>query len=185
MSNSNTVIKKEVIQEHATLIHRVVRHCLEPDSVTDLEQILQLAEKNGWEKLTATIRSIMAGNRNTSLLHDLDDEENIIIEAILNGIKDKSTIPPIPVDLQSTHAAAGIASLIHASNQGETESLKIINDLTQQMLNTGDDYSIMAGGIRLMMEGKRDLGKLTESISEQHQNLISDILSELVKLEMK
>ena len=85
MTDSNDINKKQILQDHSQLIHRVVKHCVEPGSVSDLEQLLELAEVNDWGKLVETIRSIMSGNRNRSLLQDLDEEEGIIIESILNG----------------------------------------------------------------------------------------------------
>ena len=117
MTDSNDINKEEIIRDHSTLIHRVVMHCNQPGSVADLEQILQLAEENDWQKLVATIRNIMLGNRDCSLLQDLDEEEKIIIEAILNGIENPGTLPTVSADHNSAMAAAWYRqsdSCIHA-----------------------------------------------------------------------
>ena len=183
MTDSNDFNKEEILRDHSTLIHRVVMHCNEPGSVADLEQILQLAEDNDWQKLVATFRNIMSGNRERALLHDLDEEESIIIESILNGLEDSVTLPTVSVDLNSAMAAPGIASLIHASMQGNSESLNIISNLTKQMQDSGGDYSNIAGGIKTMIDGERDLAKLTADISEREQKLLAEILTELTAIE--
>jgi len=183
MADSIGINKEEVLRDHSTLIHRVVMQCNEPGSVTDLEQILQLAEENDWHKLVATIRNIMSGNRERALLHELDEEESIIIESILNGLEDPGTLPTVAADLNSALAAPGIASLILASMQGNAETLSIISNLTQQMQDSGGDYSNIAKGIKTMIDGERDLAKLTADISEQEQKLLADILTELTAIE--
>ena len=183
MTNSNDINRETVLQEHTQLIHSVVFHCAKPDSVPNLLQMLQLAEDNDWGKLVIAIRSIMSGNRDRSLLQDLDEEESIIIESILNGIADPGTMPTVSVDLNSDTAAPGIASLIHASMQGGTDSLNIINGLTRQMSDTGGDYAIIARSIQTMVEGERDLGKLTADMSEPGQKLILGVFTELSMLE--
>ena len=183
MTDSNGINREEILQDHTTLIHRVVMHCNEPGSVPDLAQILQLAEKNDWEKLVETIRSIMSGNRDHSLLQDLDEEECIIIESILNGIEDPASLPSVPADFHSGLAAPGIASLIHASIEGSAQSLNITANMAKQMLEAGGDFAIMAGRIRPLIEGERDLGKLTADMSGQGQKLMAEILAELTMLE--
>jgi len=127
----------------------------------------------------------MSGNRNHSLLQELDEEESIIIESILNGIEDPGSLPPVPIDLSSDMAAPGIASLIHASKHGSKESQNIITSLTKQMLDTGGDAAIISGSIRTMIEGEHDFNKLIAGMSEQGQKLITGILTELTKLEDK
>jgi len=183
MTDSNNINKEQILKDHIQLIHRVVMHCCEPNSVADLEHFLRQAEENDWRKLVEVIRRIISGNHNRSLLHDLDEEESIIIESILNGIEDPHTLPPVPVDLNSDMAAPGIASLIHATMQGSAESQNIITNLTKQMLDNGGDVAIIAGSIRAMIEGERDLNEFTAVMSDQGQKLISGILTELTILE--
>ena len=125
----------------------------------------------------------MSGNRGRALLHDLDEEENIIIESILNGLEDPGTLPTVSADLNSAMAAPGIASLIHASMQGNSESLDITTSLIKQMQDAGGEYAIIAGGIKTMIDGERDLAKLTAGISEQEQKLLAEILTELTAVE--
>ena len=125
----------------------------------------------------------MLSNCERALLQGLDEEEKIIIEAILNGLEDPGTLSTVSADLNSAMAAPGIASLIHASMQGNSESINIISNLTKQMLDAGSEYAFIARCIKRMIEGERDLAKLTTDISEQEQKLITEILTELKTLE--
>jgi len=176
-------LKEQILQSHAGLIHRVVMHCNNPGSVPDLEQVLQQAEENDWTQLVATIRSIISGSREESLLAGLDNEDGIIIESILKGLQDASTLPALETSIDSTMAAPGIAGLVHAARNGNTQALQIIANMAKQMLAAGGDMGILAGRIRPLVEGERDADKLTEHMSEKGQKLMVDILEELLKLE--
>ena len=178
-----TETNEQILQSHAGLIHRVVMHCNSLGSAPDLEQILQQAEANEWGRLVSVIRDIMSGNRDESLLLGLDDEDRVIIEAILRGIQDPGTLPDLEADFDSGMAAPGIASLVHASREGNAQALQIIAGMAKQMLQAGGDMGILAGRIRPLVEGERDTGKLTEDMSEKGQKLMVDILEELLKLE--
>ncbi len=176
-------LKEQILQSHAGLIHRVVMHCNNPGSVPDLEQVLQQAEENDWTQLVATIRSIISGSREESLLAGLDNEDGIIVESILKGLQDASTLPALETNVDSSMAAPGIAGLVHAARKGNTQALQIIANMAKQMLEAGGDMGIMSGRIRPLIEGERDPDKLTEKMSDKGQKLMLDIIEELIKLE--
>ena len=175
--------QEQVLQSHAGLIHRVVMHCNNPGSVPDMEQVLQMAADNDWTTLVTTIRDIMSGNRDESMLALLDEEDRIIVESILRGLQDPSTLPDLQADIDGTIAAPGIAGLIHASRSGNIQALQIISGMAKQMLNAGGDMSILAGRIRPLVEGERDADKLTEKMGDKGQKLMLEIIEELLKLE--
>ncbi len=175
---------EEVLQAHASLIHRVVIHCNEPASVPDLAAILQQAEDNDWKQLVTTIRSIMNGNRDNAILQELDKEQTIIISSILHGLEDPSTLPALQADFQSSNlTTTGIANLVYASREGSAHSLSILANLAKQMLEIGGDFEIMASHIRPMIEGERDLAKLTENMTGKGQKMMVEILAALATLE--
>ena len=176
-------LKEQIRQSHAGLIHRVVMHCNNPGSVPDLEQVLQQAEQNDWKQLVATIRNIMTGNRDESLLQGLDKEDSIIIDAILKGLQDPTTRPALETDIDSTMAAPGIAGLVHAARNGNVQALQIISTMAKQMLAAGGDMGILSGRIRPLIEGERDTDKLTEKLSGKGEKLMLEIVEELLKLE--
>jgi hypothetical protein len=176
-------LKEQILQSHAGLIHRVVLHCNNPGSIPDLEQVLRQAEENDWTRLVAVIRDIMGGQRDESVLFGLDDEDRTIAEAILLGLQDPGTLPDLEADFDSSMAAPGIASLIHASRRGNAHALQLVANMARQMLAAGGDMSILAGRIRPLVEGERDADKLSENMSGKGQQLMVKILEELLKLE--
>jgi hypothetical protein len=175
--------KEQVLQSHAGLIHRVVMHCNNPGSVPDLEQVLQQAEQNDWKQLVDAIRSILAGNREESILAGLDKEDGLIVDSILKGLQDPNTLPQLETDIDSSMAAPGIAGLVHAARNGNTQALQIIANMAKQMLAAGGDMGILSGRIRPLIEGERDADKLTENMTDKGQKLMLDIIEELIKLE--
>jgi len=181
MSQPDT--KEQILQSHSGLIHRVVMHCNNPGSVPDMEQVLSQAEQNDWLQLVVAIRSIMAGNRDETLLLGLDDEDRVIVEAILRGLQDPATLPELSADFESSLAAPGIAGLVHAARGGNLQALQIVGNLAKQMLVAGGDMGILAGRIRPLVDGERDPDRLTEKMGEKGRKLMLDIIEELLKLE--
>ena len=175
--------KEQILSSHTGLIHRVVMHCNNPGSVPDMEQVLQMAAENDWTTLVTVIRDIMSGNRDESILLVLDEEDRVIAESILQGLQDPNTLPPLETDINSDMAAPGIAGLIHASRNGNTQALQIIGNMAKQMLAAGGDMGILAGRIRPLVDGERDADKLTENMTDKGQKLMLNILEELLKLE--
>lgn len=176
-------LNEQILISHSGLIHRVVMHCNSPGSVPDLEQVLQQAEANDWKQLVTAIRDIMSGRRDESVLLGLDDEDRVIVDAILKGLQDPATLPPLQTNIDSDMAAPGIAGLIHASRNGNLQALQIIGNIAQQMLSAGGDMGILAGRLRPLVEGERDADKLTEKMSDKGQKLMMEIIEELLKLE--
>ncbi len=158
-------------------------HCNNPGSVPDLEQVLKQAEDNDWTQLVAAIRVVMSGKRDESILLGLDNEDRTIVESILLGLQDPSTMPDLHADFDSSMAAPGIASLIHASRRGNVQALQLVGDMAKQMLAAGGDMGILSGRLRPLIEGERDKDKLTEKLSDKGQKLMLDIIEELIKLE--
>jgi hypothetical protein len=176
-------LKEQILQSHAGLIHRVVMHCNNPGSIPDLEAVLRQAEQNDWTRLVTAIRDIMNGRRDQSVLLGLDEEDRTIVESILLGLQDPGTLPDMEADFDSSLAAPGIASLIHASRQGNAHALQLVAGMAKQMLAAGGDMSILAGRIRPLVEGERDADKLSANMSGKGQDLMVRILDELLKLE--
>lgn len=176
-------LKQQILITHSGLIHRVVMECGNPGSVPDLEQILQQAWDNDWTQLVVAIRDVLAGRHDESVLLGLDDEDRIIVDSILRGLQDPSTLPALQADIDSNMAAPGIAGLIHATRNGNLQALQLLGNIAEQMLAAGGDMGILAGRLRPMVDGERDTGKLTEKMSEKGQKLMLDVIEELLKME--
>jgi len=181
--SSTPDLRDQILQAHAGLIHRVVMYCNQPGTVTDLEQILQQAESNDWRDLVAAIRNIISGKRDETILNSLDDEDRVIVEAILHGLQDPATLPDLQADFDANMAAPGIAGLVHAARNGNLQALQIVGGMAKQMLDAGGDMGILSGRLRPLIEGERDTGKLTEKMSDKGQRLMLDIIEELIRLE--
>ncbi|HLY65418.1 MAG TPA: tetratricopeptide repeat protein [Chloroflexota bacterium] len=81
------------IRRHAPLISMTLAAIQSSEARDTLEQGLPTLEQKGWTSLAAAIRSILSGERDAdSLCEELDLEASMIVEAILAGIDDPSTL---------------------------------------------------------------------------------------------
>ena len=65
----------------------------DPAHRAQLEHALPGMEQHGWTKLVAALRRILAGERDADALCEaLDLEDSMIIETILTGLSDPSTL---------------------------------------------------------------------------------------------
>ncbi len=174
---------EQILQAHAGLVHQVVMASQNRDRVPDLEQALELSEKNGWTHLVVAIRRILAGRRDTGLLQDLDEEDRIIVEAILRGLQDPSTLPDPNAAPDPGLAAPGIAAMVHAVRRGNLESLQLLGDMAQQMLKMGGDMARLSGIMNPLARGEWEPERLARGMSPQGEQLVLAILEELQRLE--
>ena len=174
--------KKQIVQFHAALIHNVVMACLHRDLLPQLEPILQTSAQNGWESLVAVIRQVLKGKRDVSVLMGLDEEDSAIIEAILFGIQDPSTLPDPKAKPDPTLAAPGLAGIINAAGRGDVAALHMLANMSEQMVRAGGDMAKLGGVMKKLVDGERDADKLAKGMSVQGQELVYAILTELGKL---
>ncbi|HHZ87803.1 MAG TPA: hypothetical protein EYN73_07315 [Chromatiaceae bacterium] len=173
---------QQILQTHAVLIVQVVHTCGNPEHKQALLLAVKAAESNGWVVLAQTIRKILDGNRDDALLNGLDEEDHVIIKAILRGLQDPSTLPDPTAKADASSAAPGLASIIHAAGTGDTGALEQIATMAEGMSRAGGDMAMIAGCIRPMVNGERDANKLCEKLSLSSEGLVLAILSELGKL---
>ena len=174
--------QQQIIQAHAALIHRVVMACGNRALLPELEPILEMSEKNGWATLVAVIRQVINGKRDTSVLLGLDEEDSVIVEAILRGIQDPSTLPDPNAKPDGGLAAPGLASMINAAGRGNPEALHLLASMAEQMVRAGGDMAKLGGMMRQLVNGERDADKLAKGMSAQGKQLVYSILTELGKL---
>jgi hypothetical protein len=174
---------QQIIDAHTGLIHRVVIACQNPQLVPDLGPILKQAEDNGWTSLVATVRRILSGKRDDSLLRGLDEEDGIIVAAILRGLQNPQTLPDLQKGFDAGMAAPGIAAMIHGSRQGNLETLQLLSGMAQQMMQAGGDMARLAAILRPMIQGEREPEKLGQGMSDKGQKLVQSIVDELAKLD--
>ena len=174
--------KQQIVQFHAALIHNVVMACLNRELLPQLEPILQTSAQNGWDNLVAVIRQVINGKRDVSVLVGLDDEDGAIVEAILCGIQDPSSLPDPDAKPDPTLAAPGLASIINAAGRGDAAALHMLANMSEQMVRAGGDMAKLGGMMRKLVGGERDADKLAKGMSVQGQELVYSILTELGKL---
>jgi len=179
-----TLLAKEqqIIQSHVKLIVGVVQACQNRDQLPQLEPILVNAHDNGWADLVRVIRLILDGQREPILLSGLDEEDSVIIEAILRGIQNPETLPDPNAASDPTMAAPGLAFMIHAADSGDTNALQLIANMAEQMTHTQGDMRRLGKAVSRMAQGERDIDKLRKGMDNRGEKLVLDILEELNKL---
>jgi hypothetical protein len=175
--------EQQIIEAHTGLIHRVVIACRNRDMVPDLKDVLAQAEQNGWVALVAVVRKILAGSRNESMLNTLDEEDRVIVTSILRGLQNPDTLPDLDKQIDGNMAAPGIAAMIHGARSGNLETLHLLGSMAEQMLRAGGDMARLAGIFRPLVQGERDVDKLTSGMGPQGEKLVLAILNELARLD--
>jgi len=172
---------QQIRQVHAALIHRVVAACHQRDLIASLEPLIKVSEQNGWVALMGAVRQILKGKRDTSLMNGLDEEDKIIVEAILNGIRNPASLPDPQAKADSGAAAPGLAAMIRASASGDAQALQLLANMAEQMSGAGGDMAKLAAIMRRLVNGERDAEQLTQGMGAQGQELVLSILAELTK----
>ncbi|MCW8922889.1 MAG: hypothetical protein OQK69_04565 [Gammaproteobacteria bacterium] len=176
--------QEQILQTHAGLILAVVQTLHSPELKPQLELVLKQSEENGWLGLVAAIRKILAGNRENSLLNGLDEEDQVIIDAILKGIQDPSTLPKPEQQPDATTAAPMLAQLIHDAGRGDHDAVIMLGGMAEQMSNAGGDLANLSALIKTMVDGERSVDKLCTRMGPQGESLITAIITELSKLDI-
>lgn len=170
--------KEQILRMHADLIRGVVFACHNPALQPELEAVLRASEANGWTALAGAIRQILKGRRDVSLLLPLDADDQVIIEAILLGLRDPATLPPeIPPD--PALAVPGLSALVDAALKGDIESLSAIASMAQQMTHAGGELARMGAALSRLLQGERDPDRLTEGMERPARNLLLALIEDL------
>jgi hypothetical protein len=176
--------KRQILAVHAAFINQIVATGPQADRRQEFEQLLRLAEENGWDDLVAAIRQIiLKGRRDIEVLNSLDEEDRVIAEAILLGLQDPSTLPDPNAKPDPAMAAPGLASMIHAAGSGNAQALQIIASMAEQMSRVGGSMGRLASVIRPLINGERDPERLCNKMDSNSETMVLGILDELKKLE--
>lgn len=173
---------EQILRAHAPFIHGVVQACLNPALRQQLMPMLEAAEAQGWGRLVAAIRAILAGRRERSVLLGLDDEDRVIAEAILAGIDDPANLPPLQAQGDPATAAPGLAAMISAAARGDVRALSALANMAEQMVRVGGDMGRLGGIMRRLVDGERDADLLCRGMGPLGRGLVLDILDELGRL---
>ena len=174
---------QQIITMHAAFINQVVQTSQNPAQQQDYETLLKSAEDNGWGDLVRAIRQIVAGQRDLAAIRGLDEEDQVIAEAIMRGLQNPATLPDPNAKPDPALAAPGLAGMIRAAASGNVEALTLISNMAEQMSNVGGPMARLAAVIRPLINGERDPDKLCKGMNSQTERIVLDILEELGKSE--
>jgi hypothetical protein len=176
---------EQILKTHASLINMVVQTNHNPQLRPQLNQVLKASAENGWQNLVLRIYKILEGDRSENVLKGLDEEDEVIIKAILNGLQDPATLPdPTQQNANPTMAAPGIAHMLNLASSGNTQALTILSHMAEQMSQAGGDMARLAAIIKKMIDGERDPEILSKGMGAQGESLVNMILEELGKLQL-
>ena len=175
--------QQQIITMHAAFINQVVTFSQSEQHQKEYQTLLRTAEENGWSSLVDAIRQITAGQRDMSAIKGLDEEDQVIAEAIMRGIQNPATLPDPNAKPEAKLAAPGLAGMIHAAAHGNVEALTLISNMAEQMSKVGGPMGHLAAVIRPLINGERDPDKLRRGMDTQTEQLMLNILEELGKLE--
>ncbi len=176
--------QKQILQVHASLINLVVQTLQNQQLRPQLNTVLKSSAENGWQTLVLRIYKIMEGNRSDTLLLDLDEEDEVIIRAILRGAQDPSTLPDPNSNTSPSMAAPGIAHMLNQASTGNTQALTLLSHMAEQMSQAGGDMALLAAIMKKMIDGERDPKILSKGMGEQGETLVNSILEELGKIQL-
>jgi hypothetical protein len=75
------------LEPHLPLVAAVIAATAQPQLRSQLDSVLEQMRHNGWDNLVGAVRRILEGERNAdALAAGLDDEDSLIIHAILTGL---------------------------------------------------------------------------------------------------
>ncbi len=172
---------EQILKMHAQFVHAVVSAIHDRSLIPQLLDMLREAESRGWAVMVSVVREIIDGKRERTVLLGLDDEDKVIVEAILAGIDNPATLPPIDAGGDPATAAPGLGTMIGLASRGNMEAFTTLANMAEQMMKAGGDMARLGGIMRRLINGERDEATLTRGMGEAGRKLVRDILAELGK----
>ena len=174
--------RDQIRQMHTPFIHAMVKACQNPQERLAFEPQIKVLQEQGWDQLALVAQQLLNGERSETLLKGLDEEDIIIITAVLEGIQNPNTLPDVNAQPKAADAAPGLASIVHAAGTGDAGALNALSVMAEQMSQTGGAMAEIAGAMRSLVNGERDFDKLSKKMRGESKDLLIAILNELGKL---
>ena len=173
---------EQVLRVHAAFIHTVVNALRDRSQLPDLMRQLDAAERAGWTRLVGALRQVIDGRRDSSIKLGLDEEDGILLDAILRGLINPATLPPLDSQPDGSSAAPGLAALIDASARGDVQAMSVLANMAEQMMKAGGDMALLGGRMRRLVDGERDADQLVAGMGPLGRELVISLLDELARL---
>jgi hypothetical protein len=171
--------QQQILAFHGDFIRQLVEASQTHGREADVQTLLLSARQNGWEALAEALKKIVSGQQDRQVFNGLDEEDQVIAEAVLRGIQDPSTLPESQVQGDPTLAAPGIASMVQAAASGNVQALQLVANMAEQMSKAGGDMARLAAIIRPLINGERNADRLCQGMSTAGEQLVLNILTEL------
>jgi len=178
----HSINAQQIRQSHAILIHQIVKACQNQQDAQRLVPMLKMASDQGWNDLVKTIKLILDGRRDGAILNGLDEEDGVIIGAVLQGLQNPASLPDLEQQADPAMAAPGIAHMIHAASRGDTQALQALGFMADQMTATSGDMHLLGGQMKRLLDGERNADLLCNGMSTSGEKLMLNLLDELNKL---
>lgn len=173
---------EQILSVHAPFLHAVVNALADRSRLPDLMKQLDAAEEAGWARLVGALRHVVNGRRDPSIKLGLDEEDGILLDAILRGLDNPATLPPLTAQPDGSTAAPGLAALIDASARGDAQAMSVLANMAEQMMKAGGDMALLGGRMRRLVNGERDPDPLIAGMGPLGRELMISLLDELAKL---
>lgn len=175
----------QVLAAHAPLIVAVVQGRGDPAAARHADDLLAALTGAGHGALANALGQVLRGSRpEADQRGALNPDETLILEAVLRGVDDPSTLPDPAETGDPTAAAPGLARMIHASARGDAQALHALSGMAEQMVRVGGDMGRLGGLMRRLVDGERDADVLAARLGPLGTSLIHAILDELAKLDV-
>jgi hypothetical protein len=176
---------RQVLAMHAPFIHAVVNALRDRSQLPQLLETLKAAEQQGWPRLVAALRQVIDGKRDDGVKLGLDEEDRIIVDAVLRGLDNPATLPALDRKPDGAAAAPGLAALIAAARRGDAQALVALANMAEQMLRAGGDMARLGGIMRRLVNGEQDAKALSKGMGPLGRQLVLGILDELGKTRLQ
>ena len=173
---------EQVLNVHAAFLHAVVNALRDRSGLPQLMKELEAAEQAGWAKLVGALRLVIDGRRDASIKLGLDEEDTILVDAVLRGIDNPATLPRLNQQPDGSAAAPGLAALIDASARGDAQAMSVLANMAEQMVKAGGDMAKLGGAMRRLVNGERDTDQLVRGMGPLGRELMISLLDELARL---
>jgi hypothetical protein len=75
--------------------------------------------------------------------------------------------------------------MIHAAGTGDVKAFAVLADMSEQMMKAGGDMARLGGNMRRLVDGERDVEKLTQGMGPLGRELVLSLLEELARLRLQ
>jgi hypothetical protein len=172
---------RQVLAMHAPFIHAVVNALRDRSQLPQLMATLKAAERQGWPGLVAALKHVIDGRRDDGVKLGLDEEDRIIVDAVLRGLDNPAALPALDQKPEGAAAAPGLAALIAAARRGDAQAMMALANMAEQMLRAGGDMARLGGIMRRLVNGEHDAESLCKGMGPLGRQLVRGILDDLGK----